>query len=49
MTSINETGISMYPLAGNKINCFPLDQSLSVYWCVAFSSQDVDSPNLIYS
>ena len=49
MTSINETRISMFPLAGNKINCFPWDQSLSVYCCVAFSSRDVDISNLIYS
>ena len=41
MTSINETRISMYPLRETR--------SLSVYCCVAFSSQDVDSPNLIYS
>ena len=39
----------MFPLVGNKINCFPWDQSLGVYCCVAFSSLDVASPNLIYS
>ena len=56
MTSNNETPISMLPLvwetlrfSGNENVYFALDQSLSVYCCVAFSSQTVDSPNLIHS
>ena len=47
MKSNNETRISMFPsvlpqetlrLSGNKINCFPWDQSLSVYCCVLLCS-----------
>ena len=58
MKSNNETRISMFPsalpretlrLSGNKINCFPWEQSLSVYCCVAFSLRTVDFPNLIHS